>query len=269
MTTHRHGAAEGSPARSRTLVRALPKRGLCSRTQAFGLIRSGGVMVNGRAVTDPNRVIRAQDRIMIAGADAAARRKRYILFYKPAGCVTTRHDERGRKTVYDVLGDVGDWVFPVGRLDKDTEGLLLFTNDTAFGDYLTDPVNRVERTYRVTVAGNLSGDDIAGAGRGVDIGRGERSRPLSIEVMSRDGPGMTLEIVLVAGKNREIRRLCEALGAPVERLVRTKYGPFELGRLEPGARRELDGRACAALCSRNRKRGRDGQGFQARVRHRQ
>lgn len=240
MGIRKRAAAPRAVARSKTLVRLLPKRGLCSRAQAFALIRSGRVTVNGAVATDPNRVVRAHDRIAVGGRDAGAQKRRYILFHKPAGCVTTRNDERRRKTVYDILGDVGGWVFPVGRLDMDSEGLLLFTNDTAFGDYLTDPANKVERTYRVTAEGVLRDDDIAKARRGIDIGGGERSKPRSIGVIARDERRTVLEIVLIEGRNREIRRLCAALGAPVERLIRTRYGPFELGPLKPGEWREID-----------------------------
>jgi len=230
------------------LVRFLPKQGICSRTQAFDLIRSGRVSLNGKSVTDPNRTVSASDRILIDGKSPLKKsQNRYILFHKPAGCITTRKDEKGRRTVYDALGDAGGWMFPVGRLDKDSEGLLLFTNDTAFGDFLTDPANKVRRTYTVTVAGLLSADDVARARRGVDIGRGERSRPVSIKVLSADAGKTILEITLIEGKNREIRRLCEALGAPVTRLVRTAYGPFRLGGLPAGKSRALDGRFCGNI----------------------
>ena len=246
MATMRGGGSRGPVCRSKTLVRALPKRGLCSRTEAFRLIRSGHVSVNRKVVSDPNCVIRQEDRISVGGRGVLPGKRRYIIFNKPAGCVTTRSDERGAQTVYDLLGDVGGWVFPVGRLDKDTEGLLLFTNDTAFGDFLADPVNKVKRTYRATVAGTLSDAEVARAGRGVDIGRGEVSRPAAVNVLRRGADATVLEIALTEGRNREVRRLCKALGARVTRLVRTHYGPFDLEGLPPGRWRELD----AGLCER-------------------
>lgn len=239
--------------RSKTLVRALPKLGLCSRAQAFELIRLGRVMVNGKTVSDPNRITAGRDRIRVEGKDATQRKSRYIIFNKPAGCVTTRSDEHGRRTVYDILGDVGDWVFPVGRLDKDSQGLLIFTNDTKFGDFLTDPANKIARTYLVTVDTALSDEAIATALRGVDIGRGERSKPVSVKLVERSKRKTLMEIALIEGKNREIRRLCETLGATVTRLVRTKYGPFCLDGLASGQHRELDAVFCAALYAQKKR----------------
>ena len=232
---------------SKTLVRALPKLGLCSRAEAFDIIRSSRVKVNGRIVTDPNKNLSSADQVMVDGASIAKKQSRYILFNKPAGCVTTCKDERSRKTVYDVLSNVGDRVFAVGRLDKETEGLLLFTNDTAFGNFLTDPSNRMPRTYLVTVDDLLGETDMAKALQGVDIGRGERSRPVRAKILKRGKSETVLEITLIEGRNREVRRLCEALGATVTKLVRTSFGPFRLGDLPSGRWRELDGRYCVDL----------------------
>lgn len=228
----------------------MPKLGQCSRTEAFGLIRSGRVAVNGKTVKDPGSAVSSGSKITVDGKAAVKQKNRYIIFHKPAGCVTTCKDERSRKTVYDVMGGVGARVFPVGRLDKDSEGLLLFTNDTAFGDFLTDPANKIPRTYEVTVDGIVSD---AGAGkmqRGLDIGRGEYSKPLSVKVLERGGGIGRLEITLVEGKNREVRRLCEAAGAPVLRLVRISFGPFRLGGLGIGKWKDADGRFCVDLYSR-------------------
>jgi 23S rRNA pseudouridine2605 synthase len=232
---------------SRTLVRALPKLGLCSRAEAFDIIRSSRVKVNGRIVTDPNKSLSPADRVMVDGAGIARKRNRYVLFNKPAGCVTTFKDERSRKTVYDVLGDIGDRVFAVGRLDKDTEGLLLFTNDTAFGNFMTDPSSKMPRTYIATVDDLLGEADMAKALQGVDIGRGERSRPVRAKILKRGKRETVLEITLTEGKNREVRRLCEVLGATVTKLVRTSFGPFRLSDLPSGKWRELDGRYCVDL----------------------
>ena len=189
-------------------------------------------------VTDPLKDISSVDRITIDGKSAVKEPSRYILFNKPAGCVTTRKDERRRQTVYDVMGDVGGRVFAVGRLDKETEGLLIFTNDTAFGDFLTDPANKIPRTYIARVDGALSGTDMAKALRGVDIGRGERSRPVRARILNRGERETVLEITLVEGKNREVRRLCEALGAVVTKLVRvhSALSGSAIFRRENGAR---------------------------------
>lgn len=233
---------------SRTLARALPKLGFCSRSESFDLVRSGRVKVNGHVVTEPLKSLSPADRVTVDGKTIEKEERRYILFNKPAGCVTTRKDERQRQTVYDVLGDVGGRVFAVGRLDKETEGLLIFTNDTAFGDFLTDPSNKIPRIYIVTVDGLLSEADMAKALGGVDIGRGERSRPVGARILKRGNSKTVLEITLIEGKNREVRRLCEAFGVTVTKLVRTAFGPFRMGDLPSGKWRSLDGRYCVDLC---------------------
>lgn len=225
--------------RSRTLVRILPKLGHCSRSLSYDLIRSGRVKVNGVSVTDPNKNIRSSDKITVDNARAKQKKLRYILLNKPAGYVTTRSDEQGRPTVYDILGDVGDWLFPVGRLDKDTEGLLIFTNDTVFGNRLTDPENRIPRTYIATVEGVIRKDDERRALRGIDIGRGEMSNPIGFKVLAAEPTAAVVELTLTAGKNREVRRLFEAMGASVKRLVRTSFGPFSLIGINPGEWREI------------------------------
>lgn len=225
--------------RSNTLVRTIPKLGLCSRTESYRLIRSGSVRVNGSIVTDPNKTVGLPaDRITISGHRAGQKKFRYILLNKLAGYVTTRKDEKLRPTVYEFLKDVGDWVFPVGRLDKDTEGLLIFTNDTAFGDYLTDPANKIPRTYVVTVEGLISSDDAVKVRNGIDIGRGEVSKPTGFRIVKEDRGGSIVEVTLTEGKNREVRRLFAALGKDVKRLVRTHFGPFGLDDIAPGKWRE-------------------------------
>ncbi|MFH1996118.1 MAG: pseudouridine synthase [Candidatus Omnitrophota bacterium] len=224
--------------RSKTLVRILPKLGYCSRTEAFGLIRSGRVRVKGREIDDPNAYVKDGSSVSVNGEGVSKKKARCILFHKPAGVVTTKKDERGRTTVYDVLGDVGEWVFPVGRLDKETEGLLIFTNDTLLGDTLTDPANKIERTYIVTVNGGISDEDIRKIRNGVDIGRGERSRPAACKVLKKKPRATACKVVLTEGKNREIRRLFKAIGRSVTRLVRISFGPYKLGTLKPGEWRE-------------------------------
>jgi len=224
--------------RSRTLVRLLPKLGYCSRTQAFALIRSGRVTVDGRSVTDPNKIVRKDAFLKVGGERVGKKKIRCLLFHKPPGVVTTRKDERGRRTVYDILGDVGDWVFPVGRLDKESEGLLIFTNDTAFGNALTEPRNKAERTYVVIIDGNLSPFDLKRVRKGIHIGRGEISKPISLRIIEQDLYSTTCEITLTEGRNREIRRLFKVLGKDVRRLIRIRFGNFTLGSLKPGEWRE-------------------------------
>ena len=213
--------------------------GLYSRSQSYELIRSGKVKVNGSVVTDPNRAIVLSDRILIDDKKTEKKKPRYILLHKPAGYVTTRRDEKNRLTVYDILGETGGWLFPIGRLDKDTEGLLIFTNDTAFGDRLTDPTNKVPRTYLVTTNGVISNEDVKKALGGVNIGRGEESKPVAFKITERRPLETVVEVTLTEGKNREIRRLFETLGKPVKRLVRTSFGSFKLGDIPYGKWREV------------------------------
>lgn len=225
---------------SKTLARIIAKRGACSRSQAFELVEAGRVTVNGCVVTDPIRTVADRDTILVDGKPIGAKASRYILLHKPAGYVTTRSDERGRRTVYDLIGGMKEWVFPVGRLDMDSEGLLIITNDTTLGNILTDPRYRILRTYRVTVSGAVTKGDLSAMRQGVDIGRGETSRPHEVKVLEERDGETVLEVTLTEGKNREIRRLFEALGKPVLRLIRTSYGPFSLGDIPPGAWREID-----------------------------
>ncbi len=225
---------------SKTLARVISKRGACSRTQACELVKSGRVTVNARAVTDPLRIVSARDTVLLDGKPIAAKKRRCIILHKPAGYVTTRSDERGRSTVYELIRGIKEWVFPVGRLDMESEGLLIVTNDNKLGDLLTEPRYKVKRTYVVTVDGIVTTDDLRTIRSGVDIGRGERSQPIEVKIRETRERETVLEVTLTEGKNREIRRLFEALGKPVTRLIRTNYGPFSLGNLKPGQWREID-----------------------------
>ena len=221
------------------LIRTLSKLGVCSRKQALAYVQDGRVSVNKTVVTDPGRAVRPHDKISLDGKPAEAKSKRYFLFHKPAGCVTTRKDEKGRKTIYDWLGDLGDWAFPVGRLDQDSEGLLILTNDTAFGHRLTEPAFQVSRTYEVWIQGRLTQADRGEITHGMDIGRGEHTRPARLKVLKEDLPVSHLEITLTEGKNRAVRRMFESLGKPLTRLLRTRFGVFSLGTLCPGAWKEI------------------------------
>ncbi len=224
---------------SKNLIRTLSKLGLCSRTQALVHVQAGRVTVNGRCVTDPGYVVRPQDKIKLDGTAARVQPKRYFLFHKPAGCVTTRQDEKGRKTVYDYLGEIGSWVFPVGRLDQDSEGLLILTNDTAFGHQLTEPRFQVPRIYEIWVQGLLTPEDQKQISRGIEIGRGEIARGARLKILKAGREVSHAEIRLTEGKNREVRRLFETLGKPVTRLLRTHFGPYQLGNLPPGTWKEI------------------------------
>lgn len=216
------------------IIRTLSKLGLCSRKQALELVKAGRVRVDGEVVLDPGVKPGFRAKVTIDERPIPKKVKRLILLNKPAGYVTTRRDELGRSTVYELLRDVKDWIFPVGRLDRDSEGLLIFTNDAKFGNMLTDPEFGIERTYEVLIEGVLAQEEAQRILRGIDIGRGERARPVSLKILIRKSDSTLVEVILKEGKNREIRRLFESLGKPVKRLLRTKYGPFKLGDLKPG-----------------------------------
>ena len=200
---------------------------------------AGKVKINGKTVLDPGHKVRNSDHILVNEKPLPKKDKRYILLHKPAGYVTTRKDELGRPTVYDFIKDIDDWVFPVGRLDLYSEGLLMFTNDTKFGNLLTEPRYKISRTYEVLITGQITPKEIEAVLNGIDIGRGDRTEPTGLKILSKNDDSTWVEISLKEGKNREIRRLFEALNKPVKRLIRTKFGPFKLGSLKPGKWIEL------------------------------
>ncbi len=221
------------------IARVLSKLGLCSRKQAIELIKAGKVRLDGKTVFDPGVLAFLNSDILVNEKKPRKEEKLYVLLNKPVDCVTTRSDERGRETVYKFLAGVDKWLFPVGRLDKDSEGLLLFTNDSDFGEMMTDPGFKIPRTYEVLVSGSMSDGELACIRRGTDIGRGESSKPASVKIKKTVPWGVSLEITLTEGKNREIRRLFAAYGRTVLKLQRTRFGPFKLGNLKPGEWRYL------------------------------
>lgn len=216
------------------IARVLSKLGHCSRAQAIELVQAGRVSVNGKIITAPGIKVDFAADIEIDGQKIGKKKHIYIILYKPAGYITSRSDERGRDTVYIFLSGIEDWVSPVGRLDKDSEGLLIFTNNNAFGDRMTHPMSRTPRTYEVTIDKVLSEDELESIRRGTDIGRGETSNPVLIRVTGSAPKSMTLEVTLVEGKNREVRRLFKMYDCLVTKLKRVSFGPFKLGALEPG-----------------------------------
>jgi len=220
---------------SHNIIRTISKSGFCSRKQALALVTAGKVRINGKIIIDPGYKISKTDTILVDNKPIPKKEKRYILFHKPAGYVTTRKDELGRPTVYELLKNIDDWVFPVGRLDLDSEGLLIFTNDTEFGNIMTDPGYKIGRTYKVLITGQITENEIKDILKnGLEIGRGQKTRPTSLKIVSKNGDSTWVEVMLKEGKNREIRRLFEALKRPVKRLIRTDFGPFKLGSIDPG-----------------------------------
>lgn len=238
-------AQDGSKA---TLDRALSKLGFASRSAAIQMIRSGRVRVGGKVIKDPEHWVRwEEERIEVDGSEVKAARKAYLALHKPRRLVTTLRDEKGRPTVYDCLGEFRSWVFPIGRLDRDTSGLLLFTNDTAFGDAISDPKTGLPKTYIVKIRGRLDAQALERLKQGIDLGNGVPTLPASVREIRPSEKGSWLEVTIVEGRNRQIRRMFEALGQKAERLLRVRIGPLELGPMPPGTFRELDSSEVDAL----------------------
>jgi len=234
-----------------TLDRVLSRFGLASRTAAREVILAGRLKVNGKVVRDPDLWVRPdQAALHLDGRRLKPVRKTYLLLYKPKGVITSHGDPGGRKTVYEFLGDIGKWVSPVGRLDKDTSGLLLLTNDTEFANHVTNPNSKVLKTYLVKTSGILSEESVNKLTAGVEMKRGDWASPISVRRVEDRGKYTWLEVVLAEGKNREVRRMIEAVGYKVLKLVRTGLGPLTLADLEIGKYRELTPSEVAALRKR-------------------
>lgn len=237
------------------LQKIIADSGYCSRRKAEQLISDGAVRVNGRPVKLGDKADPKNDLITVGGERlrAAGTPLRYIKLYKPRGYITTMSDEQGRKTVTDLLKDVPERVYPVGRLDRNSEGLLLLTNDGAFANDITHPTHHVPKIYRVTVSEHIAEEQIERLSAGVQIGENEYTQPCKIEVLSEDEGRTVLEFTIREGKNRQLRRMCEAVGLTVKRLRRTSVGGVKLGMLRPGEYADLTREELAAL--RNAVRG--------------
>lgn len=225
-----------------SLERALSKFGVCSRKEASRVIEAGRVRVDGQVVVWPlRRIDPKRERVTVDGRRVGDDTERIVLLlHKPKGLITTRTDPGGRPTVYSLLGDVGRWVFPVGRLDRETSGLLVLTNDHRLGQRLTDPEHHVPKTYHVRVAGVPSAEALRVLREGAPLGRGETSRPARVRSLGSRRDGTWLEIVLTEGRNRQVRRMCAAVGHDVLDLVRVRVGRLGLGDLPPGRWRRLE-----------------------------
>ena len=224
------------------LARALSKLGYCSRSRAGELIRGGRVSLNGRVRRDPETVVNmSADRLAVDGKCVSAATKIYLALNKPRGVVTTTSDERGRKTVYAFLDSALPFVAPVGRLDKASEGLLLLSNDSEWGARIVAPETHLDKTYHVQIGKVADADLVQDVVEGSEV-NGEWLRAKRVRILRGGERNTWLEVVLDEGKNRQIRRMFEALGIEVLRLVRVAIGPLVLGELAKGAVREL-GRA--------------------------
>lgn len=231
--------AEGGGER---IAKVLARAGLASRRDAEAMIEAGRVSVNGEKLASPARNVLPGDRIMVDGQPLPeADKMRLWLYHKPAGLVTTAKDEQGRRTVFDDLPPELPRVMTIGRLDLNSEGLLLLTNDGALKRRLELPSTGWLRKYRVRVHGTPTDAQIAPLRQGIVID-GERFQPMVVGLDRQQGANAWLTIGLREGKNREVRRAMEAVGLTVNRLIRVSYGPFQLGDLAPGAVEEVRGR---------------------------
>jgi pseudouridine synthase len=233
----------------KTLERVLSKAGLGSRVEARSWIHAGRVKVNGTLIRNPDHWIdMARDRVRFDGKPLEARERIYLLLYKPTGYLTTYKDPEGRPTVYDLIRDVDTFLSPVGRLDLDTSGLLLMTNDTRFAERVTNPKSHVPKTYLVKASQVLSDAHLQQLRDGIELSDGP-TRP-AVVTRVRDSEKYThFEITLTEGRNRQVRRMVEAIGARVLKLVRVKVGRISIGKLPIGTWRLLTRAEVASLTS--------------------
>lgn len=223
----------------KTLERVLSKAGLGSRTDARAWIHERRVKVNGRIVENPEHWVDFdRDKVELDGRLVKTVKRLYILLYKPAGYITSKGDPEGRPTVYDLLKDVPSFVGTVGRLDEDSSGLLLLTNDTQLAERLTNPDYHVEKTYLVKCATRLTDDQVNQLRNGIELKDGP-TRPAKVERV-RDAESKTfLEITITEGRNRQVRRMIEAVESKVLKLVRTRIGTLSLEGIQSGKWRHL------------------------------
>lgn len=226
-------------AQAERLQKLLAQAGLASRRKAEELIAQGRVTVNGRPAKLGDSAVPGRDLVAVDGQRLAQpQEKLYYALHKPRGFVTTLEDERGRKCVAMLTKDLPGRVYPVGRLDKDSEGLLLLTNDGAFANGVAHPSTHVAKTYRVTLRPGVSEEQLVRMSTGILV-EGRMTAPAKVRVLEQQPGRAVVEIVLYEGRNREIRKMCQVLGLEVARLKRIAVGPVRLGMLPQGQCREL------------------------------
>ncbi|GAA0290000.1 pseudouridine synthase [Rhodovulum strictum] len=224
------------------IAKVLARAGIASRREAERMIEAGRVAVNGKRIDSPALNVTASDRIEVDGQPIAeAEPPRLWLYHKPSGLVTTAKDEKGRPTVFDALPEDMPRVMSVGRLDLNSEGLLLLTNDGEIKRRLELPATGWLRKYRVRVKGAPSDETLAPLRAGLTV-EGERFQPMEVSLDRQQGANAWLTVGIREGRNREIRRAMEAVGLVVNRLIRVGYGPFRLGELKPGEVEEVRSR---------------------------
>ena len=231
----------------KTLERVLSKAGLGSRVEARSWIHAGRVQVNGKVLRNPDHWVDMQrDRVRFDDKPLVVRERMFLLLYKPSGYLTTYKDPEGRPTVYDLIADIGTFLSPVGRLDLDTSGLLLMTNDNRFAERVTNPQSHVPKTYLVKASTQLTDAHLQQLRDGIDLADGP-TRPAVVRRVRDSAKYTHFEVTLTEGRNRQVRRMVEALGAKVLKLVRVKVGPIAIGTLPIGQWRLLTPGEVAAL----------------------
>ena len=219
----------------------MAEQGVASRRKSEDLIRAGKVKVNGHVAEIGMKINPRKDLVTVGKQKLTNVKKRkmvYVMLNKPRGYVTTVSDELGRKTVMDLLPDFGCRIYPVGRLDKDSEGLLLLTNDGSFTNCMTHPSHEYAKVYRVTVRPSVNDDILYNLRNGIEID-GRMTSPCKVTVLTEQENRVVLEFILHEGRNRQIRKMCESQGLEVARLKRISIGPIKLGMLKQGDYREL------------------------------
>ncbi len=221
-----------------SLPRAISKLGITSRKQAEELILSGRVSVNGIVSKNISlRVNLEKDKIKVDKMKIERKKYIYLMLNKPKGYITTRSDELNRKTIYDLIKNIKTWVFPVGRLDKDTTGLLLLTNDSKLGEVLTNPKSGIRKTYVAKIDKPIDRIDLEKLRTGVAIGKDLKTLPAKVNILN--GSRTEIMLTIVEGKNRQVRRMFESLNYKVKELERVQVGPIVLGNLTSGLFRYL------------------------------
>ena len=223
------------------IQKVLSEQGIVSRRKAEEWIEQGKIKINGRPAVLGQKINPNRDVVTIDGERVyfqKSSQKYYIMLHKPRDYVTTMSDELGRKCVAELVEDVPERVYPIGRLDKDSEGMLLFTNDGDFANLIMHPSHHVSKTYRVTVRPDVTDAQVIQLSTGVVID-GKKTSPAHVTVLEKEPGRVVMQIVIYEGRNRQVRKMCEAVGLEVERLKRTAIGPLKLGMLAPGKWREL------------------------------
>ncbi|MBE6785076.1 MAG: rRNA pseudouridine synthase [Ruminococcaceae bacterium] len=222
------------------LQKFLAESGVASRRKSEELIEQGKVKVNGNVASIGDKINPKRDTVTVSGKKIVKQKSHtYIMLHKPRGFITTMSDEMDRKCVAQLIKDVPGRVYPVGRLDRDSEGMLLFTNDGEFANAMTHPTRHVPKTYRVTVRPGITDDQITRLTTGIMIDE-RMTAPCEVRVVTKEEGRVVLEIILHEGRNRQIRKMCEEVGLEVARLKRTAIGSIKLGMLKQGDYRELN-----------------------------